>query len=59
VIAGARADPARSNIGTTTVGSTNHLVATLFKALLALDVVIVPTARPVICSPRRSAATSM
>jgi tripartite-type tricarboxylate transporter receptor subunit TctC len=46
VIAGARAKPGALNIGTTTVGSTNHLVATLFKAMLALDVVIVPYRTP-------------
>jgi tripartite-type tricarboxylate transporter receptor subunit TctC len=46
VIAAARGKPGALNIGTTTVGSTNHLAATLFKALLALDVVIVPYRTP-------------
>jgi tripartite-type tricarboxylate transporter receptor subunit TctC len=46
VIAAARARPGVLNIGTTTVGSTNHLAATLFKAMLALDVVIVPYRTP-------------
>jgi tripartite-type tricarboxylate transporter receptor subunit TctC len=46
VIAAARAKPGALNIGTTTVGSTNHLAATLFKAVLALDIVIVPYRTP-------------
>jgi len=46
VIAAARARPGTLNIGTTTVGSTNHLAATLFKAMVALDVVIVPYRTP-------------
>jgi tripartite-type tricarboxylate transporter receptor subunit TctC len=41
-IAAARAKPGSLNVGTTTVGSTNHLAATLFKAATGLDVVIVP-----------------
>src|SRR5262249_55720474 len=47
VIAAARARPGTLNIGTTTAGSTNHLAATLFKAIVALDVVIVPYRTPV------------
>jgi len=46
VIAAVRARPGALNIGTTTVGSTNHLAATLLKAMLALDVVIVPYRTP-------------
>jgi tripartite-type tricarboxylate transporter receptor subunit TctC len=46
LIAAARARPGALNIGTTTVGSTNHLAATLFKAVMALDVVIVPYRTP-------------
>jgi len=46
LIAAARARPGTLNIGTTTVGSTNHLAATLFKATLGLDVVIVPYRTP-------------
>jgi tripartite-type tricarboxylate transporter receptor subunit TctC len=46
VIAAARARPGTLNIGTTTVGSTNHLAATLFKAMVGLDVVIVPYRTP-------------
>jgi tripartite-type tricarboxylate transporter receptor subunit TctC len=46
VIAAARARPGALNIGTTTVGSTNHLAATLFKAMVGLDVVIVPYRTP-------------
>ena len=46
VIADARARPGALNVGTTTVGSTNHLAATLFKATLGLDIVIVPYRTP-------------
>ena len=46
VIAAARAKPGSLNFGTTTVGSTNHLAATLFKAMTGLDVVIVPYRTP-------------
>jgi tripartite-type tricarboxylate transporter receptor subunit TctC len=45
-IATARARPGVLNVGTTTVGSTNHLAATLLKAVLALDIVIVPYRTP-------------
>ena len=45
-IAAARARPGALNIGTTTVGSTNHLAANLFKATLGLDLVIVPYRTP-------------
>jgi putative tricarboxylic transport membrane protein len=46
LIAAARARPGMLNVGTTTVGSTNHLAATLFKAMLGLDIVIVPYRTP-------------
>jgi tripartite-type tricarboxylate transporter receptor subunit TctC len=46
LITAARAHPGTINVGTTTVGSTNHLAATLFKAMLALDVVIIPYRTP-------------
>jgi len=46
LIAAARARPGMLNIGTTTVGSTNHLAATLFKATLGLQIVIVPYRTP-------------
>jgi tripartite-type tricarboxylate transporter receptor subunit TctC len=46
LIAAARARPGALNIGTTTVGSTNHLAATLLKSMMALDVVIVPYRTP-------------
>jgi putative tricarboxylic transport membrane protein len=42
----AQARPGALNIGTTTVGSTNHLAATLFKATLGLEIVIVPYRTP-------------
>lgn len=45
-VAAARAQPGALNIGTTTVGSTNHLAATLFKTTMALDVQIVPYRTP-------------
>ena len=45
-IAAARAKPGTLNIGTTTVGSTNHLAATLFKAMMGLELVIVPYRTP-------------
>ena len=46
VFAAARAKPGALNIGTTTVGSTNHLAATLLKSLMGLDLVIVPYRTP-------------
>jgi len=46
LIAAARAQPGSLNIGTTTVGSTNHLAANLFKATLGLEIVIVPYRTP-------------
>ncbi len=46
LIAAARAKPGSLNVGTTTVGSTNHLAATLFKATMGLDLVIVPFRTP-------------
>ena len=46
VIAAARARPGALNVGTTTVGSTNHLTATLFRSMAGLDFVIVPYRGP-------------
>jgi tripartite-type tricarboxylate transporter receptor subunit TctC len=46
VIAAARARPGALNVGTTTVGSTNHLTASLFKSMAGLDFVIVPYRGP-------------
>ena len=46
VFAAARARPGALNIGTTTVGSTNHLAATLLKSMMGLDLVIVPYRTP-------------
>ena len=46
VIAAARDRPGVLNVGTTTVGSTNHLTATLFKSMAGLDFVIVPYRGP-------------
>lgn len=46
VIAAARAKPGTLDVGTTTVGLTNHLIATLFKMAAATDFVIVPYRGP-------------
>ena len=46
LIAAARAKPGKLNIGTTTVGSTNHLAAALFRSMANLDFVIVPFRTP-------------
>jgi tripartite-type tricarboxylate transporter receptor subunit TctC len=46
VIAAGRARPGVLNVGTTTVGSTNHLTATLFRSMASLDLVIVPYRGP-------------
>jgi tripartite-type tricarboxylate transporter receptor subunit TctC len=46
VIAAARARPGALNVGTTTVGSTNHLTAMLFRSMVGLDFVIVPYRGP-------------
>jgi tripartite-type tricarboxylate transporter receptor subunit TctC len=46
IVAAARARPGALNVGPTTVGSTNHLAANLFKATLGLDIVIVPYRTP-------------
>jgi tripartite-type tricarboxylate transporter receptor subunit TctC len=46
VIAAARARPGALNVGTTTVGSTNHLTATLFRSMAGLDFVSVPYRGP-------------
>jgi tripartite-type tricarboxylate transporter receptor subunit TctC len=46
VIAAARARPGTLNVGTTTVGSTNHLTAMLFRSMAGLDFVIVPYRGP-------------
>lgn len=45
-IAAAKAKPGALNVGTTTVGSTNHLAATLFRSMSGLDFVIVPFRTP-------------
>ena len=42
----ARDTPGKLNFGTTTVGSTNHLAATLLKSMSGLDFVIVPFRTP-------------
>jgi tripartite-type tricarboxylate transporter receptor subunit TctC len=46
VIAAARAKPGALNVGTTTVGSTNHLAATLLQSMAGLTFVIVPFRTP-------------
>jgi len=46
VITAARSRPGVLNVGTTTVGSTNHLTATLFRSMAGLDFVIVPYRGP-------------
>ncbi len=46
VIAAARNRPGTLNVGTTTVGSTNHLTATLFRRMASIDFVIVPYRTP-------------
>jgi len=46
IVAAARARPGALNVGTTTVGSTNHLAANLFKSVAGLDFVIVPYRGP-------------
>ena len=46
VIAAAGARPGALNVGTTTVGSTNHPTATLFRSMAGLDLVIVPYRGP-------------
>jgi tripartite-type tricarboxylate transporter receptor subunit TctC len=46
VIAAARAKPGVLNVGTTTVGSTNHLAATLLQSMAGIKVVIVPFRTP-------------
>jgi tripartite-type tricarboxylate transporter receptor subunit TctC len=46
LMAAARAKPGKLNIGTTTVGSTNHLAATLLRSMTKLDFVIVPFRTP-------------
>src|SRR6185369_12589125 len=45
-LAAAREKPGVLNIGTTTVGSTNHLAANLLKSMTALNIVIVPFRTP-------------
>ena len=45
-IAAAREKPGTLNFGTTTVGSTNHLAATLLKSMSGLSFVIVPFRTP-------------
>jgi len=46
VIAAARAKPGVLNVGTTTVGSTNHLAATLLQSMAGVKFVIVPFRTP-------------
>jgi tripartite-type tricarboxylate transporter receptor subunit TctC len=46
IVMAARARPGALNVGTTTVGSTNHLAANLFKSVAGLDFVIVPYRGP-------------
>lgn len=46
VTAAARAKPGVLNVGTTTVGSTNHLAANLLQSMAAIKVVIVPFRSP-------------
>ena len=45
-LAAARERPGALNVGTTTVGSTNHLAANLLKSMTGLDFVIVPFRTP-------------
>ena len=45
-MAAAKANPGKLNVGTTTVGSTNHLAANLFRSMTGLDFVIVPFRTP-------------
>jgi tripartite-type tricarboxylate transporter receptor subunit TctC len=42
LVASARANPDKFNIGVTFVGSTNHLAAELFKSMAGIDVPVVP-----------------
>jgi tripartite-type tricarboxylate transporter receptor subunit TctC len=46
LIAAARAKPGALNLGTTTVGSTNHLAAALLQSMAGLKIVIVPFRTP-------------
>jgi tripartite-type tricarboxylate transporter receptor subunit TctC len=46
VMAAARANPGVLNVGTSIVGSSNHLTAVLFKSRTGLDIVIVPYRGP-------------
>ena len=46
ITAAARARPGALNVGTTTVGSTNHLTAALFRSMAGLDFVVVPYRGP-------------
>jgi tripartite-type tricarboxylate transporter receptor subunit TctC len=46
LLADARAHPGKLNIGTTTVGSTNHLAANLLRSTAQVDFVIVPFRTP-------------
>jgi putative tricarboxylic transport membrane protein len=45
-IAAARARPGQLNVGTTIVGSSNHLTAALFKSMTGLDFAIIPYRGP-------------
>ena len=46
LLGAARERPGALNIGTTTVGSTNHLAANLLKSMTGLNIVIVPFRTP-------------
>jgi tripartite-type tricarboxylate transporter receptor subunit TctC len=46
LLSAARERPGALNIGTTTVGSTNHLAANLLKSMTGLNIVIVPFRTP-------------
>src|SRR5436190_4859084 len=46
LLAAARERPGALNLGTTTVGSTNHLAASLLKSMTGLDLLIVPFRTP-------------
>ena len=46
VIAAARAKPGVLNLGTTTVGSTNHLAANLLQSMTGVKIVIIPFRTP-------------
>jgi tripartite-type tricarboxylate transporter receptor subunit TctC len=45
-ISAARARPGALNVGTSSAGTSNHLVALLFKSVLGLDILVVPYRGP-------------